>query len=343
MNTNYLFQLGGGKTPRQSNMEALRIVAMSMILIHHFLLFSFKTEPFTDKLFNVVNPFFYCGVNIFFLISGYFGIKLKLQKVIRFVLIILVFNLINIIAELAVGIHISVFGIIPNFIWPISNSPYWFIKVYFLLMLSAPIINSALDSMDHRKLGLTILAFTIALIWMKGNLGNHSYLNAAFMYCIGGYISRYDIATRLSKKMLAIMFFSICIVWGIASTKLPAVLGAPFLDYDNFFVVSATLSISLLFTKFHFNSNLVNRIAACALGCYLLQDGRFGKSYFYELQGRFIDSHSIAATIVMFIVCFVGFWLVSYLITTFINVWVGRLSAKLASFVKRVIPAKLLT
>lgn len=77
--------------PRQSNIELLRIVAMLMIIAHHFVVhggFEFSTDTITANRLWVqfIQMGGKIGVNIFVLISGYFLIStptVKLEKVLK--------------------------------------------------------------------------------------------------------------------------------------------------------------------------------------------------------------------------------------------------------------------
>ena len=62
---------------RSSSIELLRIVAMLSIVVGHVFYHGFHNEC-TDVLW--LRPFTCCGVNIFVLISGYYGINFKLKS-----------------------------------------------------------------------------------------------------------------------------------------------------------------------------------------------------------------------------------------------------------------------
>ena len=69
-------QIGGGKI-RSSNFELLRIVCMLFIVCGHIIMVH-KYEEMGDSSWcinQVVRPFCAVAVNVFVLISGYFGIK----------------------------------------------------------------------------------------------------------------------------------------------------------------------------------------------------------------------------------------------------------------------------
>ena len=74
-------QIGAKKQPsqsvRQSNLELLRIVAMFFIVVGHVFWHGFHQEA---SLHVPVRSVVIIGVNLFVLISGYFGINLRFKK-----------------------------------------------------------------------------------------------------------------------------------------------------------------------------------------------------------------------------------------------------------------------
>ena len=75
---------------RDSNIELLRIVCMMFIVVHHSLLglysvpFVLEGQGECDVLSGsalILNGFCYIGVNVFILISGYYGIKFKWRAI----------------------------------------------------------------------------------------------------------------------------------------------------------------------------------------------------------------------------------------------------------------------
>ena len=75
---------------RQSNLELLRIVAMFLVLMVHANFLSLKAPIHEDGIdcFVILKCFvqsisIVC-VNVFILISGYFGIKLKIKSITNF-------------------------------------------------------------------------------------------------------------------------------------------------------------------------------------------------------------------------------------------------------------------
>ncbi len=83
---------------RDSNFELFRIVLMIMVISIHYLLHGGVLKNLTpdDTNYYIVNIIYSCirvAVNCFVLISGYFGIKFNIKKLIKFELQILFYSI----------------------------------------------------------------------------------------------------------------------------------------------------------------------------------------------------------------------------------------------------------
>ena len=91
MNKQVEVLMGGAKSPvkeRESNMELLRIVAMFLILVLHSNFFTIGEpsandiiqEPIVSTTRVLVKALSIIGVNVFVLLSGWYGIKFKFNR-----------------------------------------------------------------------------------------------------------------------------------------------------------------------------------------------------------------------------------------------------------------------
>ena len=71
------------KKNRDSNIELLRIILMLFIVMHH-IISSVIAPGFSSKGFACIDVIFHTAVIIFVLISGYFGIKLRIKSTYKF-------------------------------------------------------------------------------------------------------------------------------------------------------------------------------------------------------------------------------------------------------------------
>ena len=225
IHSNITYQIGGGKT-RSSNIELLRCVAMMMIIVHLYCVNSGLSVllDFTNNTINTIIIQFMAfggkvGVNIFFMISGYFMItgKMNVKKVVLFLLQIFTYNLVIRLSLWYFGGYTfptkNWLGIIPI----IFGVPASFIASYLFIYLLTPLINRGLTALSKRDfnymLGVLLFYFTIEQTFMMQNTWH--YLGWAFvMYSIGAYIRRFEIASlNMPWRLLAIA--SVLLVWGL--------------------------------------------------------------------------------------------------------------------------------
>ena len=154
---------------RDSSVELLRIVAMFLVLVVHADFFALgepdanliKTEP----LFSFGQLFFeslsIVCVNVFVLISGWFGLRPKLKGFCNFIFQCLFFSL---------GIYLFVCLFIDEFsIKGIAEcffltEAYWFIKAYVGLYLLSPLLNLFVETVDRKTLLRFIFFFYLSII-----------------------------------------------------------------------------------------------------------------------------------------------------------------------------------
>ncbi len=151
---------------RESNTELLRIIAMLGIMILHadFFALGFPQRddcidfPFTSFLKFLIESVFIISVNVFVLISGYYGIRPKINSFLSFCFQILFFN----------TFFFLLFSlIIPEdaFCWSgissifMLDSRFWFVKAYIFLYLLAPVLNSFSSCSNKSYFQLLLISF----------------------------------------------------------------------------------------------------------------------------------------------------------------------------------------
>lgn len=320
-------------TERYSNIELLRVIAMSMIVIGHFLTHSIGRNALPYNIYLLLSPFCACGVNLFFLISGYFQINLSSRSLFQLISTLFLFGMTNVIL-----VYLFVGEIIPQEIYslvffPISKSPYWFIQVYLLLVICSPLINTGINNMPILKYRKFILIFTLVTIYCCGighnisNSNGYTFLQGVYMYCLANYIRRDDeLINRVSGKFFIVAFFLLTSL-GAVGLYFTGILS--FTSYNSFVNIFASLSLFIFISKIRFKSTIVNSISKAALGCYLLQDGLFGINYFYNSCHDFYMSHDFVINLVYFLSVFVGTWILSWILSQIFRLMSNTIFSKL--------------
>jgi surface polysaccharide O-acyltransferase-like enzyme len=270
---------------RQSNLELLRIVAMFMILLAHLfghgINFAKNISPISYNLNANIIYFLSIHVNLFLLITGYFGIKFKWTGIISLFVKCSFYSVSIYLISCYIHNDFTYVEFAKRFLFFFRESPWWFVEIYFYLFMMAPILNKAIESLTKVQFQKTlILLFFLncivgGLFLGKINVTGFSLSQFVFMYFIGGYIRRYFNVEEFLGKVKKIRFklFLSYLLLMLVNIGMKAILGDSFWrGYVNPFYILGAISIFLLFLTFNFKSKAVNWIAASSFSVYLLHD-----------------------------------------------------------------------
>ena len=276
------------KKTRDSNIELLRIVAMLLVLIVHtnFLTNGFPTNA--DALAEPVKTFsryfvqsvaIVC-VNLFIMISGWFGIKPKLSRFLEFMFQILFFMVVLYV----------VFHFISPQKWPIvgglraalnMSSGSWFVTSYVFLYLLSPVLNAYTERANSRQFLWLLICFFLLqsilgwaykfVLWFDRGYSATSFIG---LYLLAQYVRRHsDALKRLSLwQDLSIWLLIVLVNTALAFICLKATGSDDmrFYFYNSPIVIAATLFLFLAFTKIKLKSAIVNWMAVSAFAAFLL-------------------------------------------------------------------------
>ena len=283
---------------RLSNIEALRILAMFLVLVVHADFFTFG-HPTIDLYAE--NPTFVLGqyffeslsigcVNIFILISGWFGIhsskkgffKLVFQCLFFLVGIYIFCLLIGIADYSLTGFLKGIAGCLVLLQWN------WFIKAYICLYIMAPILNAYVEKASKRNFMYMLLAFFFfqtmyAWITSAASFFHEGYSTISFMglYLLARYVRLYPnkLTTLSYKTDLLIFFVCVLLITGISYASLNAAIHfhpqfiyfeKKMFSYVNPIVILMSLYILLFFSKIPFSNKTINWLGASSFGVFLL-------------------------------------------------------------------------
>ena len=221
------FKFGAGKEcmkkagqhkKRMVNIEALRLLAMMMVVSLHYLakgeLLEKLTGPLSAKghLAWLLESFSIAAVDVYVLISGYFLVEtgFRCRRVISLVLQVMFYTCLLPVVLILTGIlpvgEITFYNIL-QCIFPTNMLHYWFVSAYVLMFLFTPVLNAAVHGMKKRQLQTAIVILLImeslskTVIPVRLELDNLGYDAYWFMvvYLIAAYIRLYGIPF-LEKK-----------------------------------------------------------------------------------------------------------------------------------------------
>lgn len=266
---------------RNSTMDILRIVAMFFIVIDHLATVSLgrleDVEFFVEAAMipqHLVSSLIVCfvvgGVNLFFLLSGYFKIDLKPGKALYMVLKLYVYWVIGTLLAIACGFKefASAWEAVKFMV--IGISKYWFVLIYLLLMICAPLLNALADKLfdGDGKCGyfvfVTLLFFAVIgfiadyFYPIMGTNGGYSVIWAGTVYMYGRLIRKKEDKLKKNAPKYLLLYVLLCVVNYAVVAPLIATgagnsngkLAYLFLNYNNPLVFFASLSFFMMFLSF---------------------------------------------------------------------------------------------
>lgn len=266
---------------RESNYEMLRIISILMIVMMHAMAPLFKTQnQVNQELLIGVNSVANTGVSLFILISGYFGLRYKLKRLLSIVGIVVFYALLSFVVDKYVfNIDIKIKNYLP-YMFPLMCKKYWFITCYVIVYCLSPWLNripECLSRKDFRKLlVLLILIFWVVPTMMVFheilNDNGKGVVNMTVLYLIGRYIRLHGFSLRITTRPWLVAFVCFLLIFVLNNVLL--YYFKP--DYMRFcrdcsvLILLQSLCIFYLFSKVHFQSKIVNYLAGYAFPLYLV-------------------------------------------------------------------------
>lgn len=285
---------GGGNLKRQSNFELLRIVAMFLVLIVHADFFSLgrpsqeamSGHPFSSMMRYVVESLALVCVNVYIIISGYFGIKLKTKSIFNFVFLVVFWRvLINLLFLAASwsGLMTVEISVKKLFLLCVPGYDDWFVSSYILLLFFAQFLNAYIEKSTARRLWVFVFAyegFQILFSWVypvySVFTAGYSFLSLAGLYMLGAAIRK--TGKDIVRRPLT-LYFALSVAVGVAvylcgrcdllSPIFPRML-AWFEAYNGLTILLASTFLFLGFRRLSFTNRAVNYIAASSFAVYLM-------------------------------------------------------------------------
>ncbi len=219
-------------------------------------------------------------VDIFILISGWFGIKQNLKGFLNFIFQCLFFLIgIYIICLIFNIAEFNIKGIMGCFAMLKWN---WFIKAYLGLYIISPILNTFVEHVSRKKFRNFIIFFFIfqtlyGHITSSAVFFEHGYSTISFigLYMLARFAKLYpNRMTTLNKKndlliIISIIIFLTIIEFFARNNRINIITELNF-NYINPLVIILSLYTLILFSKLSFQNNTINWIATSSFAVFLL-------------------------------------------------------------------------
>jgi len=285
---------------RESNIELLRNISMFMILIIHANFVALPhiqyNELMSDSVSSITRLFFesfgIVAVNVFVLISGWFGIRTRTKGVLSFIYQILFFLGGGGILFILLGTTtFSLRSVLEVFQFAGKD---WFIKAYIILMILSPALNTFSQKAEEKTQRYVVIAYMLfEAIWCWAANGARFFL-AGYgpLHFIGLYMTAQYIHNQIGQpstpnwiraifsfpKWIDLGLFCLTIVMNTAF-----VVGGSFVlkgvetpfaliyAYSNPLVILGALYLQLFFSKLKMPYvKLINWMGASSFAVYLI-------------------------------------------------------------------------
>lgn len=266
---------------RDSNFELLRIICMVMIiLLHAFGRINTELNQFNSLVSIVMNSICNVAVSCFILISGYFGVKFDVRKILRITIMTLFYSISIMIMQLIIGIEMNLLDIIKSFI-PIISSKYWFISCYLVLVVLSPFLNTYIDNISKKELQklIIVLIFLFSIIpsFLYFDItkdGGKGIVNMIIMYILGRYIKKY-MQRNLNIKILIISLIILLVLNSVLNITIFYITGKMinlFARDNSIVIILSSVIILLIFANVRIKSVIINSISKHILSVYIMHE-----------------------------------------------------------------------
>lgn len=263
------------KKERSTNFELLRLLCIFGILVMHaFAGIDTSSSPLNTAVNVLANSMFNTGVTCFVLLSGYFGIRFDIRKLIRLDLMIIFFTLSGTVALGDFGIKALIKSCIP-----VVSRQYWFISCYFVLCILAPYLNQIPKKLSKEAFGrllmILLLIFSVIPTLTTYDImqdAGKGLVHFVMIYLIGRYLFFYHNETHnTGKLLLGIALSTLCVFAADAVLSFrQGVIYTTFSRDCSIFIIFTAVLLLLLFREIHFTSRIINRAAGNVLAIYIL-------------------------------------------------------------------------
>ncbi|MDE7224849.1 MAG: acyltransferase [Acetatifactor sp.] len=306
---------------RKVSIELLRILAMMMVVMLHYLSKGELLTPLTEEfsagayLAWFMEAFAVVAVNVYMLISGYFLVEsgFKPGRLVKLICQVLFYSLLIPLVLMAVGLlkpgQLSIYRLL-QYLFPGQMVHYWFITAYIVMYLFAPVLAAGAKQLSQRQLGFTIvlllLFFSVSksLLPVQLEMDNLGYDGLWFIcvFLVAAYIRLYGIPFLQKGKRAALCYLGSCLLiyaltlgvrlFYLRTGRLGNFIHAPY-DYNHILNLFAAISLFYAFSNWKISTEgavgrIILRVAPYTLGVYLLHE---------HIELRYLWPHWLGATL----------------------------------------------
>lgn len=297
-------------------------------------------------ILNGIKSFTVVAVNVYILISGFFGIRFSFNKLGKLGFEVLFYSLVFLV------IFIIPHGVDRNslrYFVPITSDIFWFVGAYFVLVVCSPFINRALLSLDVKQHGVLVIAGVLLFyIWPTVSYifnfhqvvddAGYGPVNFILLYIIGRYIRRICdqklAIVQSGIKWLSVYLLSSLLLF-VSQSLYSHLLGFSFTSlysYNTLFVLLGAISLFMTFYNIQIKSAIINYLAKNCFAAYVIHTVFPILVPLISQQNGFLISHMVFIPLILLLD-----GIVIYLLCVFVESLRYRLMNRFESHLMRII------
>lgn len=299
MSTNYV------NNKRLLNIELLRIFAMLLILIWHinghYSQSLQELHPFVKTGLSYISYFIPFHVNLFVLISGYFGIKRRWHSFMQNYVMCVFYSLFLALVVYIISGQISNLGFMP-----FSNGLWWFMAVYMLLALIVPTFESNIKSLADKEVKTIVAVFLFIDVYLAYGWENPLYYNHGYdlvhfitIYLIGVWIRRGGLSFLDNLQHSKILCMLVILSAMLCNYKLQPFYGMHIeriTDYNSPINILMTVACFYIFLQVRVKEKyrkIITYFSSSVLSVYLVTDHPQFREILANFLARIINGFAI--------------------------------------------------
>ena len=320
---------------RNSNIELLRKLAKFLELLVHADFFSIGAPSVSDVQTIPVDSFWrilfeaisIVCLNVFSLISGWFGIKPSYKGLLNFLFQCFFFLTgLYILALLLGTCELPLNGLVGLVFGTKIN---WFIKAYLLLYILSPVLNRFVCTTNQTEFKWILIGF-FSFSCTYGWIGAASFMCDGYstiffigLYLLARYLRIYTPQwSMLSAKSDILIYFSIALFVTVVSFAIPFFTGRNiplnFWSYISPTTITGALFLLLAFSKMNIQNNRF--INWCGISCFAVFLMHMSPNTLWHFKDMFVLLHSTLSVCMYWIVT-----LLLLLIIFFVSIIVDKI------------------
>lgn len=328
------------KAKRNSSLELVRIICIILVVYWH------SINPYLNELgrfnlapANIINTLCNNTNLLFMLLSGYFGIRFGLKKLIALDISIIFYDVLHLLLFGSIGAKSLLAALMP-----ITFKNHWFLTYYFAIAILSGFLNQIPEKMS-RTAFRNLLLLLVGLFYVFPTVFFNELIEDSgkgivcmtIVYLIGRYLRMYYSNVSFRKSRLFAAFWIVTLAASLLNFVLSllknAFMGMYCRDNSIFILITAILFF-LFFREMNFTNKLINHLSPNIVILYCIE------GYVREFTNRYFDLGAYVQSPLFILIC-AGYAAVVILLCLLINelrrLIFGRLDDFLADWISKLL------